>query len=254
MDDRRALGAPAFRVQPFRAAAAVLGGGTVALTVAFAVAAAMSDDRPIDRFHFAAGSVCSVILGTAMIVLAVRPRENVAAVQFVVVGAIVALVAGSVGDDMTKALYFIPAIAAIVVVLFYPWNADIWRLGESRPVLFAIGIVTALALIAYAATQPHFNMRALPGDPQVRFDHYTGLALAGAFASVATAVAGIGAPGWRIVGWIAAAAFVVFGTLAAAFAGSVDAVSGVWGWAGVAAGGSTLVATEISQRRSTSRR
>jgi hypothetical protein len=249
--DEPALGAPSLRVRPFRTAAGVAGGAAVVATLAFAIQAVRSADVAIDRLHLAAGSVCGAILGAAMIGVALRPRENVAALQLVVVSAIASLGVGSLGNTSSMVVSFVPSIAAIVVVLLYPWNADIWRLGRRRPALLAIAAATAVPVIVYAVTRPQLHVQALPGDPEVRLDDYTGALLAGLFACVAAAIAGIGAPGWRLVGWIAGAAFAVFGAVVIVFAGSVDELSSGWGWAGIAVGVATAFATEISARRPT---
>jgi hypothetical protein len=62
-------------------------------------------------------------------------------------------------------------------------------------------------------------------------------------------VAAIGGAGWRTVGWIAAAALVVFGVSALAYSTHVSAPDAVWGWASVAGGIVVLALAELEAWR-----
>jgi hypothetical protein len=238
------------RGRAFRIVAAVLGVSLIVLSVPFAVIAITSNDatQTIHRYHATAGALASLILAAALLVLARRPA-SVSAMQLFVGGAVVSLAVGIVAGDLFTGLLFIGVVLAAVVLALYPYRAQVWRTARPRLALIAAAVVAAVPAIAYALTQASLQRHALPGDPHGDAHHYSGVAVVAVALPATALIAGIGARGWRIVGWIAAAAFVAFGLSALAFADYMSAPDVGWGWASVAGGLVVLALTELEGRR-----
>jgi fucose 4-O-acetylase-like acetyltransferase len=233
----------------FRIVSAILGVLLVALSVPFAIVAIVSDDpsQTIHRFHTTGGSVPSLVLAAALLVLAWRP-DAVAAMQLFVAGAIVSALVGLVSGDFFTGLLFVGAVLAAILLALYPRRGEVWRIARPRIALLAVGVLAAVPAIAYALTQASLQRHAIPGDPHGDAHHYSGAAVAAVALPATVLVAAFGGAGRRIVGWIGAAALVLFGLSGLAFSSYVSAPDPVWSWASIAAGVVVAVATEVGAR------
>ena len=245
MTGRLRPGARAFRIT-----AGVLGALLVLLTVPFAIAAISSRDpnQTIHRFHTTGGAVPTLILAAALFVLAWRP-EKLAAMQLFVAGAIISLLVGLVAGDLFTGLLFVGVVLAVILLALYRARREVWSLARPRLTLLAVAIVAAAPAIAYALTQSALQRHAIPGDPHGDAHHYSGSAVAAVALPTTVLVASIGGRGWRIVGWIGAMAFVVFGVASLSFSSYMSAPDPLWAWASVLAGMLVAVLTEIEARR-----
>jgi len=234
----------------FRITTAILGALLIALTVPFAVAAIASSDpsQTMHRFHATGGGVPTLILAAALLVLAWRP-DLVASMQLFVAGAVVSLLVGIVAGDVFSGLLFLGIVLAAVVLALYPSRSAVWRLARPRLALLAIATAAAVPAVAYALTQAAFQRHAIPGDPHGDAHHYSGAAVAALVLSATALVAALGGRGWRIVGWIGAAAFALFGASALAFSSYMSAPEPVWAGASIAAGVALAVVTEVVRDR-----
>jgi fucose 4-O-acetylase-like acetyltransferase len=239
------------RVKALRIVAGVLGVLVVLLVVPFAVASIVSAgaDQTIHRFHNAAGSVSSLILAAALLVLAWRPSANGASMQLLIAAAVVSVIAGFLGGDLITGLYFIPAVAAAIVVALYPWRTEAWRAGTVRWSLLALAVVAAVPSVAYALTQGALQRNALAGDVHAEMHHYSGIAVTALAMPATLLVAVLGTRGWRLVAWIGGASFVLFGLSAVVYDGYVSAPAAGWGWAALACGLAAIAAVELEERR-----
>jgi fucose 4-O-acetylase-like acetyltransferase len=234
----------------FRITAVVLGALLVLLTVPFAITAIVSHDpmQTIHRFHTTGGGVPTLILAASLFVLAWRP-EDVAAMQVFVAGAIVSVIVGLLAGDLFAGLFFVGVVLAAILLALYRERRDVWRFARPRLALLAVGIVAAIPAVAYALTQSSLQRHAIPGDPHGDAHHYSGSAVAALALPATVLVASVGGRGWRVVGWIGAAAFLLFGLASLAFASYTSAPDAVWAWASVVAGVVTAAVTEIEARR-----
>jgi hypothetical protein len=235
----------------FRITAGVLGALLVGLSVPFAITSIASSDpkQSIHRFHTTGGAVPSLILAASLFVLAWRPRE-IAAMQLFVVGAIVSALVGVVAGDLFTGLLFVGVVLAAILLALYPARGEVWRVAGPRLMLLGAAIVVAVPAVAYALTQAALQRHAIPGDPHGDAHHYSGAAVAAVALPATVLVAAIGGAGWRVVGWIAAAALIVFGVLALAFSTYMSAPSVGWSWASVVAGVAVFALTELEARAS----
>lgn len=238
------------RVKALRIVAGVLGVLVVLLVVPFAVASIVSAgaDQTIHRFHNAAGSVSSLIFASALLVVAWRPA-NVASIQLLIAAAVVSVIAGVLGGDVITGLYFIPAVAAAIVVALYPWRTEAWRVGTVRWSLLALAVVAAVPSVAYALTQGALQRNALAGDVHAEMHHYSGIAVTALAMPATLLVAVLGTRGWRLVAWIGGASFVLFGLSAVVYDGYVSAPAAGWGWAALACGLAAIAGVELEERR-----
>jgi hypothetical protein len=243
------------RARAFRITAGVLGVLLIGLSVPFAIASIASSDpaQTIHRFHNTAGAVPTLILAAALLVLARRPGD-IAEMQLFVVGAIASALVGVVAGDLFTGLLFLGVVLAVVLLWLYPARAQVWRVAGPRLALVAAAVVVAVPAVAYALTQAALQRHALPGDPHGDAHHYSGAAVAAVALPATVLVAAIGGAGWRVVGWIAGAALIVFGVSAAAFSTYTSAPDVVWSWASVVAGVVVLVLSELESRRSPAER
>jgi hypothetical protein len=222
----------------------------VGLTVPFAIVSVVSNDpeQVVHRFHLTAGAVPTLVLAAALLVLAWRPDE-IAALQLFVVGAGVALVVGLVSGDVVSGFSFVGVVLAAILLALYPARTDVWRVVGPRLALLGAAIVTAVPFIAYALAQASLQRNGSPLDPHVEMHHYSGVAVAAVALPATVLVAAIGGTGWRVVGWIAAAGFVLFGAFGLAWSTYVSAPDRAWSWASVGAGLAVLALTEFEVRR-----
>ncbi len=234
----------------FRIVAGVLGALLIVLVVPFAVSSIVSTDpnQTIHRFHNTAGAVSTLILAAALLVLAWRPSTT-AAMQLLVAGAVASIVAGLLGGDLLSGLYFVPGIVVAILLVLDPRRGSVSRLGSLRPSLLALAAVAAVPLVAYALTHAGFQRASLPGDPHADLHHYSGTTATALVLLATLLVAGIAGAGWRVVGWIAAGGFVVFGVFGVAYPMHVGAPGVGWAWAAVLAGIAALALTEVEGRR-----
>ena len=247
MDDRSTV-RPRAAGRGFRITAGVLGVLLLLLSVPYAIATIVSSDpdQTIHRFHTTAGALPTAILAVALLVLARRPGE-IAAMQLFVAGAIVSTLVGLVAGDLITGLYVVGVVLAAILLALYPARADVWRIARPRVTLLAAAVIAAVPAIAYALTQSSFQRTSL--DVHAQMHHYSGVAVAAVALPAAVLVAAIGGMGWRLVGWIAAASFVLFGASTLAFSTYISAPEAVWGWASVVAGAIVLGLTEVEARR-----
>jgi hypothetical protein len=235
----------------FRLVAGVLGVVLAILVVPYTVFAMVSDDpeQTIHRFHNTAGSTSTLIVVAALFVVTWRPGRNTASMQLLIVAAIVSVIAGLLGSDLVHGLYFLPGVFVAILYALDPWKPDVRHIGSLRFGVLGVAVVAAVPAVAYALTQAALQRHALPGDVHAQMDHYSGVALTALAMPATVAVAGLGTPGWRLVGRIGAAAFVVFGFAGVAYSTRMSAPEVGWAWASVVAGAATIVATEAEARR-----
>jgi hypothetical protein len=239
----------------FRIVAGLLGVLLLLLTIPFAIVSMVSSDvsQTIHRFHTTGVSVPSLILAAALLILAVRPNA-IASMQLFVTGAFVSLVVGLVAGDLFTGLLFIGVVLAAIVLALYPARPEVWRAGGPRLTLVVAAVIAAIPAIAYALTQASLQRHAIPGDPHGDAHHYSGAAVAAVALPATVLIAGVGRAGWRVVGWIGAAAFAVFGLAGVAYSTHVSAPDTVWAWGSVAAGILVLLLTELEARRGATER
>jgi hypothetical protein len=235
----------------FSITAGVMGVLLIGLSVPFAITSIASSDpnQTIHRFHTTGGAVPSLILAASLLVLAWRPSE-IAAMQLFVAGAIVSAFVGVIAGDLFTGLLIVGVVLAAILLALYPPRAEVWRVAGPRLMLLGAAIVVAIPAVAYALTQAALQRHAIPGDPHGDAHHYSGAAVAAVALPATVLVAAIGGVGWRVVGWIAAAALIVFGLSALAFSTYTSAPGIVWSWASVVAGVAVVALTEVEVRRS----
>jgi hypothetical protein len=238
----------------FRITATVLAVLLILLTVPFAVSSMISSDpeQTIHRFHNTGGSVPTLILAAALVLVGWRPGD-VAGMQLFVLGAIVSAVVGLVAGDLFTGLQFVGVVLAAILLALYPARADVWRARSLRPTLLAVALIAAVPAVAYALTQASFQRHGTSLDVHAQMHHYSGSAVAALALPATVLVAAVGGAGWRAVGWIGAAAFVVFGVSALAYSTYVSAPDPVWSWASIVGGIVVLALTELEARRPTGR-
>lgn len=251
MTEFAAADLPRGRVKALRIVAGMLGVLVVLLVVPFSIGsiASTAADQTIHRFHNAAGSVASLTLAAALLVLAWRPSANPASVQLLIAAAAFSVIAGFLGGDVITGLYFIPAVAAAIVVALYPWRTEAWRVGIIRWSLLALAVVSAVPSVAFALTQGALQRNALAGDVHAEMHHYSGIAITALAMPATLLVAALGTRGWRVVAWIGGAAFVLFGLSAVVYDGYVSAPAAGWGWAALACGLAAISTAELEERR-----
>jgi hypothetical protein len=246
-------GIPSVRVpRAFRIVAGVLGVLLVLLVVPYSVIAMVSGDpeQTVHRFHNTAGGVSTLILAAALVALAWRPAQNAASMQVLVVAALVSVAAGLLAGDLVDGVYFIPVVFVAILYALAPWKRSVWRVATVRPGLAGIAVVAAFPAVAYALTQAALQRDAMPGDVHAQMHHFSGVALTALAMPATLLVAAIGGPGWRLVAWIAAAAFLAFGLAGLAYSSYVSAPDVAWSWASIGASVATLVVGETHARRS----
>ena len=234
----------------FRIVAAVLGLAIILLVLPFTLISLVSGDpeETIHRFHLTAGAISSLVLAAALLILA-RRAFDIAQLQLLAVAAVVSLIAGLLGGDLISGLYFIPAVATAILLVLHPAKRDVWQARRVRVVLLALAVIALVPLVAYALTQSGLQREALSGDPHAEMHHYSGIALTALALPATVFVAAVADAGWRIVGWMAAIAFLLFGVFTLLFADYVSAPAIGWGWARLAAGLAVLGATELEAAR-----
>jgi hypothetical protein len=238
----------------FRIAATVLAVLLILLTVPFAVGSIISSDpeQTIHRFHNTGGSVPTLILAAALVLVAWRPAD-VVGMQLFVLGAIVSAVVGLVAGDLFTGLQFVGLVLAAILLALYPARADVWRVRSVRPTLLAAALIAAVPAVAYALTQASLQRHGTSLDVHAQMHHYSGSAVAALALPATVLVAAVGSGGWRAVGWIGAAAFVLFGVSALAYSTYVSAPDVVWSWASIVGGIVVLALTELEARRPSGR-
>ena len=234
----------------FRIVCGVLGVLLLLLTVPFAIVSIVSSDasQTMHRFHTTGAAVPSLILAAALLVLAARPPA-VAAMQLFVMGAFVSLLVGLVAGDLFTGLLVVGVVLAAIVLALYPRRAEVWRVAGPRVSLVAVAAIASVPAIACALTQASLQRHAIPGDPHGDAHHYSGAAVAALALPATVLVAALGRAGWRVVGWVGAGAFVLFGAAGLAFSTYTSAPDAVWAWASVGAGILVLALTELEARR-----
>jgi disulfide bond formation protein DsbB len=168
-------------------------------------------------------------------------------------GAFVSLLVGLAAGDLFTGLLVVGVVLAAIVLALYPRRAQVWRGAGPRLSLVAVAVIAAVPAIAYALTQASLQRHAIPGDPHGDAHHYSGAAVAALALPAAVLIAAVGRAGWRVVGWVAAAAFVLFGAAGLAFSTYTSAPDAVWAWASVGAGILVLALTELEARRAPAR-
>jgi len=238
------------RPRGFRAVAAAIGVLLVGLTVPFAIVAIVSDDpmQTIHRFHTMAGAVPSLILAAALFVLAWRPNA-VAAMQLFIAGAVVSVLVGVAAGDLFSGLLFVGVVLGALLLALYPYRRDVWKAWSPRLALLGVGVVAIVPAVAYVLTQAALQRHAPPGDPHGDAHHYSGVAVAALSLPATVLVASIAGRGWRIVAWIAAAAFLLFGVFGLVYSARVSAPGVEWSWASAAAAVATAVLAVLTRAR-----
>lgn len=139
---------------------------------------------------------------------------------------------------------FVPLIIlAAAAMSLHPARRYAWRpLGTPRVALLALGAIALAVAAPYAIDQIQIERGASPLDAHSEFDHYASMGAVALAIPVIAILAGLGAPGWRVVATTSAIVALVWSVMSfarsdlpGALATTWAALAGVWGIAALAA-------------------
>jgi hypothetical protein len=233
----------------FRIVAGVLAAFAIVFSVPFLIGSFVVEDEEIHLFHNIGGlATYGVILGGGLVALAIAPERNVATFQGLALGSLGALVGGLLAGDVISGFWFFPALVAVILFALYPDRGSLLRVGRPRVGFFALVLLAAVPVVAYALTHARLQSEGFVSDPHVELHHYSGQA-AGSLMLLLFAIApGLGALGWRLAGWLAGAAMTILGVASIAYSDHVSAFDTLWAWLAVAWGVAFLGLTWVGER------
>lgn len=164
------------------------------------------------RTHFVVwGALAGVLVPTAALMIALRPTRSRASAQQM--GAIVvAVVLGSaLSFEPENAGYAaLLVVPALILIAMHPERSRLFTRGRPDTPILVLAVVGAVPALSYAIV----NLRASANTSYLDELH-GGYAQAGILALLlvlSTAVAALGAPGWRVSAWSAVVATAMLGT------------------------------------------
>ena len=236
----------------FRIVAGLLGVFGVVISAPLAIISFIDDAESIHRLHYVALTpLYGVLLGTALLVCAWRPEQNVSAFFVAAGSGIAGAVAGLASGDFVSGGWFTGPISIVVLWVLHPSRRSLLRASGVDLPTALLSLVALAPAIAWLLTQSEFQRTGQVGDPHWEFHHYSGMAAAALALPICGIAASLREPGRRLGVWLVggSALFVGAGSLALAdYAGAFDAL---WAWLTLAWGLGIIVLAETRTRRDT---
>ena len=129
------------RVLAFRIIAGILAVFVIVSNIAFSVPQFFSETDKVHSFHdLAAMPAFLILLGFALIVMALRP-DDVVALRVAWAVALGMVIAGVIGHDFISGSYFFNVIVLIVLTVLAPTRNELLRFGSPNVAMLSLAIV-----------------------------------------------------------------------------------------------------------------
>ena len=236
----------------FRIVAGVLGVVGVVLSVPFAVISFVDDAEAIHRLHNVAfTALYAVLLGTALLVCAWRPEQNVSAFFVAAGSGIAGAVAGLASDDFVSGVWYTGPISIAVLWVLHPSRRTLLRANGVDLPSALLSLVALVPAIAWLLTQSDLQRTGQVGDPHWEFHHYSGMAAAALALPICGLAASLRESGRRLGAWLVGMAGILIGAGSLALSDHAGAFDALWAWLALAWGVGIVVLAETGTRRDT---
>jgi hypothetical protein len=215
----------------FRIVAGILGVVGVVLSVPFTVISFVDDAEAIHRLHNVAfTALYGVLLGTALLMCAWRPEQNVSAFFVAVGSGIAGAVAGLASDDFVSGVWYTGPISIVVLWVLHPSRRTLLRASGVDLPTALLSLAALAPAIAWLLTQSDLQRTGQVGDPHWEFHHYSGMAAAALALPICGLASSLRETGRRLGAWLVGVAAVLVGAgslLLTDYAGAFDTL---WAW------------------------
>jgi hypothetical protein len=194
---------------------------------------------PLEAVHLVGAILCTGIVVAGLLPQLVAPARHVAAFQQACMAGVALLAAAAIFGDPDnhggQAGFFDPVyltflLPLLILAVLHPARRQLLRAGDVRPLLLLLTAAMAIPLAVYGIDQGLIQRNSWPpsADPHHNSHWFMMAELAFAIPLV-TAVAGLGARGWRLPAWTASLALAAFGAVSALFPHAPSSVGVGWG-------------------------
>ena len=222
--------------------------------IAFSVPQFFSETDKVHSFHdLASMPAFLILLGFALIVMALRP-DDVVALRVAWAVALGMVIAGLIGQDFISGSYFFNVIVLIVLTVLAPTRNDLLRFGSPNLAMLSLAIVAAIPAIVFAWDNARIMLQ---GDPMNdmsghwKYHHWSGVAASALGVVLAAIVVSFRSPGDRMWAWVVGFATMLFGLAGIIFSDAVrypSSIGTLWGVGVFFVGLVYLVVAEVSSR------
>jgi len=215
----------------FRIVAGILGVVGIVLSVPFTVISFVDDAEAIHRLHNVAfTALYGVLLGTALLVCAWRPEQNVSAFFVAVGSGIAGAVAGLASDDFVSGGWFTGPISIVALWVLHPSRRTLLRASGVDLPTALLSLVALAPAIAWLLTQSELQRRGSAADPHWEFHHYSGMAAAAIALPICGLAASLRESGRRLGAWFVGVSAVLIGAGSLLLSDYEGAFDTPWAW------------------------
>ena len=242
------------RVLAFRIIAGVLAVFVIVSNIAFSVPQFFSETDKVHSFHdLAAMPAFLILLGFALIVMALRP-DDVVALRVAWAVALGMVIAGVIGHDFISGSYFFNVIVLIVLTVLAPTRNELLRFGSPNVAMLSLAIVAAIPAIIFAWDNARIMLQGDPMNDMTghwKYHHWSGVAASALGVVLAAIVVSFRSPGDRLWTWVVGFAAMLFGLAGITFSDAVrypSSIGTLWGVGIFFVGLVYIVVAEVSSR------
>lgn len=190
----------------------------------------------LHRTHFMAVGVIGWAVVLSTLVQLRKPERRVAPMLLLVFVAFGAMIVYGLSGTLEE--WLLEEIASVVlplslVALLHPSRDRMLTVpGFDRP-LAGMAAVATLPWLVYIVDNAWTQLANAPGDPHAEMEHWATAALMGVVIVVGAFLGSSDHDGWRLTGWIAGGASVIFGVHSLVFPGLASALPTFWAVAAI---------------------
>lgn len=185
----------------------------------------------LHRTHFVAIGLVAWAVVLSTLVQLRKPERRVAPMFLLIAVAAGATILYGLSGTMSE--WLIEEIAMVVlplslVALLHPSRDRIFSVPAFDQPLAGLAALAALPWLVYIADNAWTQFVNVSGDPHAEMEHWATAALLGVAIVVGAFLGSSDHDGWRLTGWIAAGASVIFGVHSLVFPGLASGLPMLW--------------------------
>lgn len=199
------------------------------------------------RAHFMTIGIVSWALIVSVFVQLRKPERRVAPMLLVLISALGAMIVyglrGTVGEWLVEEIAMVVVPVCAVAFLHPSRDRLLTRPAIDRR-LAGLSALATLPWLVFIVDNAWAQLTNAAGDPHAELEHWGTAALMGIVIVAAAFLGSSDHGGWRLTGWIAAGASVIFGTHSLVFSGHASSLPTFWAAAAILWGlsyGATLI-------------
>lgn len=190
----------------------------------------------LHRTHFMAVGLIAWAVVLSTLVQLRKPERRVAPmlllISVAVGGTIVYGLSGTLSEWLIEEIAMV-VLPLSLVALLHPSRDRMFAMPEFDRPLAGMAAVAALSWLVYIVDNAWAQFANAPGDPHAEMEHWATAALMGVVIVVAAFLGSSDQDGWRLTGWIAGGASVIFGVHSLVFPGLASALPTFWAAAAI---------------------